>query len=364
MEPAKVGAAAWLVDETDLAVQLLREALTRLQAPGLRGASGSALSALQWACIDSGRWDEALAVARQGSDLADAYAMETVAASAELATATVFALRGESGQVRPLLSRALANADATEYRAVGARAGHAAGLAALADGSYLAAHAQLSQLFAADGVPLHHHVSYLGIADLAAAAARVERGLEARALVDRALARSDWASSPRLHQLAARARGLLAETAEAEAHFDKGLADHAGALWPFERAQLQLDYGEWLRRQRRINDAKPLLAAALETLRGLGAMPWVHRAETELRACGIITAPTTSDGLAELTPQQREIVILASRGLTNAEIADRLFLSPRTVASHLYRAYPKLGIAGRHQLHSLTQTSAEPRAID
>ena len=57
--------------------------------------------------------------------------------------------------------------------------------------------------------------------------------------------------------------------------------------------------------------------------------------------------------LDELTAQQREIVILAGRGLTNSEIADRLFLSPRTVASHLYRSYPKLGIAGRHQLRDL-----------
>ncbi len=61
-------------------------------------------------------------------------------------------------------------------------------------------------------------------------------------------------------------------------------------------------------------------------------------------------APST---LADLTAQQREIVIFASRGLTNSEIADRLFLSPRTVASHLYRSYPKLGIAGRHQLRDL-----------
>jgi DNA-binding NarL/FixJ family response regulator len=52
-------------------------------------------------------------------------------------------------------------------------------------------------------------------------------------------------------------------------------------------------------------------------------------------------------------PQQREIVILAGRGLANTEIADRLFLSPRTVASHLYCSYPKLGIAGRHQIHEL-----------
>ncbi len=143
---------------------------------------------------------------------------------------------------------------------------------------------------------------------------------------------------------------------DAEAHFDKALADPAGEQWPFERAQLRLDYGEWLRRQRRINDAKPVLATALETFRRLGAAPWTRRAETELRACGVAepVTPTAPDALAELTAQQREIVILAARGLTIAEIGDRLFLSPRTVASHLYRSYPKLGITGRHQLHNLT----------
>ena len=63
--------------------------------------------------------------------------------------------------------------------------------------------------------------------------------------------------------------------------------------------------------------------------------------------------PVTPGLLDELTTQQREVAILAVRGLTNGEIADRLFLSPRTVASHLYRSYPKLGIAGRHQLRDL-----------
>jgi DNA-binding CsgD family transcriptional regulator len=65
---------------------------------------------------------------------------------------------------------------------------------------------------------------------------------------------------------------------------------------------------------------------------------------------------TTSGALAELTAQQREIVILAGRRLTNGEIADRLYLSPCTVASHLYRSYPKLGIAGRQQLRDLIDT--------
>jgi DNA-binding CsgD family transcriptional regulator len=155
----------------------------------------------------------------------------------------------------------------------------------------------------------------------------------------------DPAPGARLEQLAARARGLLAEPPDAGRHFAAPLTDARGNAWPFERAQLQLDYGEWLRRQRRINDAKPVLGAALATFRGLGAAPWARRAEAELRACGVTTAPAAdgSGALADLTAQQREIVILASRGLTNSEIADRLFLSRRTVASHLYRSYPKLG---------------------
>jgi len=357
----QVGAAAWLLDETELAVRLLRDALGRLRAPGMRGRSGGALSALQWACIDSGRWDESLAAAREAADAAAAYRMETVAASADLATATVLALRGDQDQVGPLLARALATLDTTEYRAFAARAHHAAGIAALAKGNYLTAHAQLSQLFDTDGAPLHYHVSYLAIADLAAAAVRAERHLEARALTELALAQVDPAPGRRLEQLAARARGLLAEPADAEAHFAKALSEPAGDTWPFDRAQLQLDYGEWLRRQRRINDAKPVLTTALETFRRLGTTPWTRRTEAELRACGVTTAgaPTTPNALGHLTAQQREIVILASRGLTNSEIADRLFLSPRTVASHLYRSYPKLGIAGRHQLRDLLDQATD-----
>ncbi len=362
---ARLGAAAWLLDESELAVRLLRESLSRLRAPGVRGDSGATLSALQWACIDTGRWDEALAASREAADLAAAYKMEAVAASADLATAIVLAMRGGHDQVRPLVANALATIDAAEYRGFAARAWHAAGIAALAEGSYLTGYAQLNQLFDADGAPLHHHVSYLGIADLAAAAVRAERHLEARTMVERALARVDPAPGPRLEQLAARARGLLAEPADAEPYFAKALSDPAGDAWPFERAQLQLDYGAWLRRQRRINDAKPVLAAALETFRRLGAAPWTRRAEAELRACGMTVAatPAAPGALAGLTAQQREIILLASRGLTNAEIADRLFLSPRTVASHLYRSYPKLGIAGRHQLHDLiAQAGRAPEA--
>jgi len=95
---------------------VLREALSQLRAPGVRGASGAVLSVLEWACIDSGRWDDALAAAREANDIAAACKMETVAGSADLATATVLAMRGDHDRVAPLLARVLAAVDVAEYR--------------------------------------------------------------------------------------------------------------------------------------------------------------------------------------------------------------------------------------------------------
>jgi DNA-binding CsgD family transcriptional regulator len=186
--------------------------------------------------------------------------------------------------------------------------------------------------------------------------------MEGYDVLERALSPLHGVASPRLEQLIARARGILAGPDGAEAHYATALADPAGDQWPFERAQLRLDYGEWLRRRRRINDAKPVLTEALETFRRLGARSWAQRAQAELRASGVAVtgAPAERDALGELTPQQRQIVRLASDGLTNRQIGDRLFLSPRTVSSHLYRSYPKLGVAGRNQLRDVITRASTP----
>jgi DNA-binding CsgD family transcriptional regulator len=317
---------------------------------------------LGWAYIDTGRWDEALDVAAEAAGMAEANQMELVAASADMITATAAALRGDSAAAGRHAARALATVDPAECGLVAARARRALGVAALADGSYLQAFTQLRGLFSEDGTPVHNYVSYLGAADLAAAAVRADRRIEGCDVIERALSRLDGQVSARLEQLVARARGILAGPEGAEAHFGKGLADPAGDQWPFERAQLRLDHGEWLRRRRRINDAKAVLTEALGTFRRLGARSWAQRTEAELRACGVAVtgAPAEPDALWELTPQQRQIVRLASDGLTDREIGDRLFLSPRTVSSHLYRSYPKLGVASRHQLRDLVARASTP----
>jgi DNA-binding CsgD family transcriptional regulator len=358
----RIASAAWLLDESDLAITLMQSVMQRLRAPGVRGASGGGLTVLGWAYIDTGRWDEALEVAAEAAGMAEANHMEIVAASADVITATVLALRGDSAAARRHTARALATVDPAECGLVAARARRALGVAALADGSYLQAFTQLRGLFSEDGTPLHNYASYLGVADLAAAAVRADRRMEGGDLIDHVLSRLEGTASARLEQVIARARGILAGPSSPEAHFGQALADPAGDQWPFERAQLRLDYGEWLRRRRRINDAKPVLTEALGTFRWLGAQSWVQRAQAELRACGVAVtgAPAERDALGELTPQQRQIVRLASDGLTDREIGDRLFLSPRTVSSHLYRSYPKLGVASRHQLRDVIARARTP----
>jgi DNA-binding CsgD family transcriptional regulator/tetratricopeptide (TPR) repeat protein len=362
---SRAGAAAWVLDESELAVGLLQAGRNQLREPTVRAASGGSLSPLGWACLDAGRWDDALDAAAEPHDVGTGHQLDIVSPAADLIVGTVLAARGEGEAGRARVTRALER-DPEQGRSVTARARHTLGLAAVADGDYLVAYGQLRQLFAADGAPWHDHIAYLGVADLAAAAARADRRLEARELLGRIQATLEGTPSPRLEQLFGRAWAVLADPGTPDAGFDKPLSDPAGDWWPFERAQLHLDYGEWLRRRRHINDAKPVLAAALETFRQLRARPWVRRAEAELRACGVAVpgAPTEPDALWQLTPQQRQIISLAGQGYTNREIADRLFLSPRTVASHLYRSYPKLGISGRHQLHDLVSQAGMAAEAD
>ena len=140
---------------------------------------------------------------------------------------------------------------------------------------------------------------------------------------------------------------------------EEAITDPGHDRWPFDLARIQLAYGSHLRRIKSTTDARHHLAAAAETFRRLGATPWTARADRELRATGI-TVGKADSGLASLTPQQRQIAELAAAGHTNKEIAARLFLSPRTVSTHLYQVFPKLGITSRAALRdALADTSGE-----
>src|SRR4029077_1538675 len=107
-------------------------------------------------------------------------------------------------------------------------------------------------------------------------------------------------------------------------------------------ARLQLAYGVWLRRQRRPADSRAPLRAARDGFDALGAAPWSERARQELRASGEKSRRRTYDLIDALSPQELQIAQLAAEGLSNKEIGQQLFVSHRTISTHLYRIFPKL----------------------
>ena len=155
---------------------------------------------------------------------------------------------------------------------------------------------------------------------------------------------------------------VAADDEDAGALFERALAGPGADRWPFEYARVQLAYGRRLRRDRDPRAARVPLAAAQETFTRLGATPWVEQATVELRATGqgVVRHGPQSSGL---TAQERTIADLAARGLTNKEIAAKLALSPRTVSTHLYRIFPKLGVATRAGLRDAMTGGAAPASV-
>jgi DNA-binding CsgD family transcriptional regulator len=149
-------------------------------------------------------------------------------------------------------------------------------------------------------------------------------------------------------------RALLAEPADAPARFEGALAHHAGPGGrPYDRARTHLAYGEFLRRSQRRVDARTHLRAALETFEDLHAQPLVARATRELRASGETARKRDPSTLLRLTPMERRVAQLVSKGMSNKEIAAQCWVSPRTVAFHLRNAFTKTGVTSRGELARL-----------
>ena len=196
------------------------------------------------------------------------------------------------------------------------------------------------------------------VLDLVEAGARGEhaaRIMQVTADLEEIARRSD---PPILRAGLACARPLLSDDDHAEALFVAALGGELGS-YPFLRARTLYSFGRWLRRQRRSADSRAPLRDAINLFDALGAMRWSERARQELRATGETIGPRTADARDRLTAQELQIAELAAAGLSNREIGERLFLSHRTVGSHLYRMFPKLGITARAQLRTALEQRGE-----
>jgi DNA-binding CsgD family transcriptional regulator len=134
---------------------------------------------------------------------------------------------------------------------------------------------------------------------------------------------------------------------DAEPHYLAALDLHQPSL---EQARTQLLYRSWLRRTRRKSQAGTQLRAAAGYPERAAARYWAQRARAELATLAVAAPAPGPPSTPRLTPQELQVARLAAHGRSNREIAALLFLSPRTVGHHLYKACPKLGITSRSEL--------------
>ncbi|MEU2621640.1 AAA family ATPase [Streptomyces sp. NPDC007157] len=348
-------AVAHHADEADLDLGQSRLADDRLRAARAFGLRGWSVLGLVDTLLAVGRFTEAQTVLQNAMTEAAVLRLPRLRADLETQTLTLRALRGTL-PAGPWLTPAVWRAVCLdENRATHARLLRARGLAAMARGDWDDAWRRLRELFTADGSPLHPFLSPRSIAELAVTAQRTGRPAEALPILERVRTDQGDRPSTRMTLLLHHATALLGPDEEAEENFQLALVNHAANRWPWECGHVRLNYAHWLRRCRRTREARGQLTTVLETAERLGAGPLAAAAGRELRASGAAPAPEAGGPLQELTAQQRQIVQLVASGLSNREIGERLFLSPRTVGSHLYKVYPKLGISSRHQLRDLVQ---------
>jgi DNA-binding CsgD family transcriptional regulator len=297
---------------------------------------------------ETGRWAQALAHGSQALDLALAAGQTFLACNALVILAEVEAAQGRDEDCREHARQADRLAGEAGLRLLQVRARLMPALLELGRGRLEEAithYEAVRKLAAGWGIG---HSYYSPIPNLIEAYARSGALDRARALLPEHLAQVPGDANPPSAAAASRCWGIVA-AGDFDGHFLKALRLHEQSGVVFQHARTQLAYGERLRRARRRRDARVQLRAAAETFDRLDARPWAERARAELRASGE-TMTSAGNGGEQLTPQELQVALLVSQGHTNAEVGRAVFLSTRTVESHLSRAYRKLGVASRTEL--------------
>jgi DNA-binding CsgD family transcriptional regulator len=186
--------------------------------------------------------------------------------------------------------------------------------------------------------------------ELVEAAARAGETDTARDGLDRLVETTQAAGTDYGLGIEARSRGLLQEDDDADPLFDEAVDRLSRTHMRSELARAHVLYGESLRRRGRRKEAREHLRTAYEACTEMGMSAFAERARRELLVTGERVRHRSPEARDSLTPQEAQIAGLARDGLSNPEIAARLFLSPRTVEWHLKNVYGKLGISSRREL--------------
>ncbi|MGW1468228.1 AAA family ATPase [Streptomyces sp. NPDC002308] len=360
---SRLGVAAYHVDT----LSQYRPHLQRIVDRELEtGAMLPGMTMLHLVMLDQmtvGEWDEAERTGQRCLDLATRHRHALFAHQTRGYLAQLAALRGRVERAREL--QAVVESW-SRPRGVGflTQIADAVGTtAALAEGDYEAAYLHAIGITPPGSFEPYAHQASRTLLDLVEAAVHTGRSEQARRHALAAHHAGLQHISPRLALLTHGALAMTTTDATEAHHLYEQAENHPHAAnHPFELARIHLAHGIRLRHTQGRKAARPALTLAAETFERLGAPTWAERARAELRATGTATV-TSSAHLAALTWQERRIADLAAGGLTNKEIGERMHLSPRTVSSHLYRVFPKLGITSRAALRDALGKVSGDRSV-
>jgi DNA-binding CsgD family transcriptional regulator len=345
-----VGAAVAAVWADNLALPFLRAAAAGYRADGRLALLAHTLVFEAWAEVREGAARVAITAAAEGVQLAEETRHVRYVVVGQLAQAIAAVEMGADEPAEQLIGAAEATLLPLGANPLLSLVALARGRQALAHERFAEAYAHLLRIFDPNDAAYQQFVGGWVLADLADAALQ---GDGDRVVVDgflrqwEAVARATGA--PHLGVQLRYATAVLADEENAESLYQDAMS--AGAEgWPFYVARAQLAYGAWLRRQHRMTESRAPLREAAQSFEALGLLRFAERARRELRASGEAPRRRVPEAWAQLTPQELQIAQLAAEGLSNREIGERLYLSHRTVGSHLYRLFPKLGVTSRTQL--------------
>jgi DNA-binding CsgD family transcriptional regulator len=339
-----LGEAAHATGDTVRAADLFDRAESAMRSEGRMGLLPQVLAMQVQVHIMLGDWGRSLSAAEEGRRLADETGQSIWSAGAVVGEAMVAGLRGDTDRAFEIAAQVERVARPQRLNVLLARVQLARAYAQMSNNQYAEAYEDLSRMFDPADVAFHHRERFNGVMYLAEAAAHC--GKTAAASIIAEMERVALITPAPVY-----ARPLLANDEDAGKLFEVAVAQDL-THWPWPRARLEFAYGSWLRRQQRLNEAGAYLRSAQSTFNSVGAGLWVDRAGLELEAAGERTEPRDFGHHSLLSSQELQIAKLATSGLSNREIAERLFISQQAVRSHLYRILPKLDSTSRAQLAS------------
>ncbi len=341
--------SAMSIGDMPLAAAAFSRAIARERATGQLRRLAVDLAMRGWVAIELGDWGTAAQVAAEGLALAEETGQHILVCPARLLLATIAGGNGDDDTADHHVfeaSRVITTYGIANYRLA---VNLAQGIAAALTARYRDAVGFLDPLLDPTQQDQNPRHALPTIPYYAISATRLGITDHARRQLRRFERQIDGSTGPGVHINLGIARPALAPDDAADSLYRDALADPVMQR-PFDQARLQLAHGGWLRRHGRIVESRAPLRAARQMFDQLGNRPFSTRARAELRGAGEQSRNDSTTTWDALTPQEAQIATLAADGLTNRQIGERLFLSHRTVGSHLYRIFPKLGISTRSQL--------------